>query len=55
MLTNAASDLDTAGLGIAYARAEVAKDLEGYRRDQEEAFRLERRIVSADIANSGIV
>lgn len=47
--------MDTAGLGMALARADASKDLERYRKDQEEAMRLERRLVLSDIANSGIL
>lgn len=51
----ARTDMDTAGLGMALARADASKDLERYRKDQEEAMRLERRLVLSDIANSGIL
>lgn len=40
---------------MAHARAEVAKDLETYRKDQEKGIALERQLVSADIANGGLV
>lgn len=54
-LTGRGADMDTAGLGMALARAEASKDLERHRREQEASIRLERRLVLSDIANSGIV